>query len=430
VAVEFSASKTQLTLGCGFDLIAKVINLKTGLPLGDFWVQFWWVDSTNATAAMSDGERKTNGDGVATKQVVYPSSGEAYAYYAKPLYTGAQHMASNPLQLRVGSNTTLLLDVSRQEDSNTHTFTCRLVKDDRNGLDGRLLRLKLNETEYEAKWTNSSGYSSWTINLSPQENNNLTIYNAIVSFGGDTNKTAIAYLTTPNGTQYAVCTTIQYDSYTPSSNSTSIFIIPQTTTGGTSLKSLEQMQKEAQANGGLQVWAEFSWWYPWFRLRYAGLYGGQTVIDVGITLWGDDNGNMPDTWLKRKLDEWTLKVGSNILIGIFATETAIWLASHLGPIYFGITLFAYNLYKFITLYANWNSLENLWISLVSTFSSLAVSAWAGLCSFLPEELRALASGAASVKNAVFGFLCKLIMIPINICLLMLTWGRIVELGGV
>jgi hypothetical protein len=67
-------------------------------------VQFWWVDSTNATEAMTYGERKTNGDGVATKYVVYPSDGEAYAYYATAVSGAAtpQQLASNPVQLTVG----------------------------------------------------------------------------------------------------------------------------------------------------------------------------------------------------------------------------------------------------------------------------------------------------------------------------------------
>lgn len=44
-------------------------------------------------------------------------------------------------------------------------------------------------------------------------------------------------------------------------------------------------------------------------------------------------------------------------------------------------------------------------------------------------------GVASVswrypENDVFAFLCKLIIIPVNIFLLMMTWGRIQALGGV
>lgn len=27
------------------------------------------------------------------------------------------------------------------------------------------------------------------------------------------------------------------------------------------------MQRDAEANGNLQIWHEFSWWYPWYRLH-------------------------------------------------------------------------------------------------------------------------------------------------------------------
>lgn len=79
---------------------------------------------------------------------------------------------------------------------------------------------------------------------------------------------------------------------------------------------------------------------------------------------------------------------------------------------------------------NWNSVESLYVSLVSTVVSLAISAWTGLCSFLPANLRALVAGAEIIEDLAFAFLCKFIMIPINMLLLIMTWDRIVALGGV
>lgn len=155
------------------------------------------------------------------------------------------------------------------------------------------------------------------------------------------------------------------------------------------------------------------------------------MIDVGVAVlpWAD-TGFFPDTPLKEKLEEWMGKIAWSIFVGVIVTETALWLASHAGLPYFAFVLLGYVGYKFLTLNANWNSLEGLWISLVSTFISTAISVWTGLSSFLPFALHALAVSAANVKNLAFAFLCKLIIIPVNIFLLMMTWDRIIALGGV
>jgi hypothetical protein len=125
-----------------------------------------------------------------------------------------QNVASSPVQLTVGLNTTLLLSVSRQNSSNTHVFTARLVGGSGVGLPDRTLTLELNDTQHEYNaTTNNLGNATWTLQLSPQANDSATTYNIIVSFAGDVPvKTAAAYLTTPNGTSYAVCTTTQYNS--------------------------------------------------------------------------------------------------------------------------------------------------------------------------------------------------------------------------
>jgi hypothetical protein len=196
-------------------------------------------------------------------------------------------------------------------------------------------------------------------------------------------------------------------------------------------KTPEEIQKEAQQEGWLSIWHEWSWWFPWYRLHFIAKYNGETMIDVGIAaLPFADSGSFPNTPLNQKINEWFGKVLLNVLQGVIATELALWLGSHLGPVYFVISLGVYIGYKVVNLFViNWNSLENLYVSLVSTFISTAISAWKGLCSFLPASLKALAASAESIKNAAFAFLCKLVMIPLNIFLLINTWDRIVALGG-
>jgi len=106
-----------------------------------------------------------------------------------------------------------------------------------------------------------------TLFLTPPAGGNLT-YNVVASFSGDTASTATATMTTLNGTTYDVCTTTQYNSYEPSSNSTSITVTPQTTRGATTLMNPAQMQADAETKG-LQVWGPDSWsiFPPFFKLH-------------------------------------------------------------------------------------------------------------------------------------------------------------------
>ena len=271
------------------------------------------------------------------------------------------------------------------------------------------------------------GSFSLTLNLQPASNR-PTVYRITASFDGDTPSNATAYAYTPNGTRYAVCTTIQFG-YKPSSHIATLTVEPQATHTDTPTKTPEQLQKEAENSGWLSIYNEFSWWYPWYRLHFVGKYNGETMIDVGIApLPFADTGYFPDTQLKTKTDGWFTKVLWSVIQGVVATEIAIWAGSHLGPIYFLAAFIGYIAYKSVMLAASWNSLENLYVSLVSTVISIGISAWTGLCSFLPANLRALAASAESIKNLAFAFLCKIIMIPLNFFLLIYTWNRIVELS--
>jgi hypothetical protein len=73
-------------------------------------------------------------------------------------------------------------------------------------------------------------------------NNDQAMFNIVACFEGDTAKTATAYMTTPNGTQCAACTTTQYNSLKPSTNSTAITVRAQTTEGATTLMNMEGMR--------------------------------------------------------------------------------------------------------------------------------------------------------------------------------------------
>jgi hypothetical protein len=296
------------------------------------------------------------------------------------------------------------------------------------GLSNQTVTLDVNCTAYPLQ-TNVTGYAMLHFALQPWDTS-VNMYQVLASFNRTNPRTPNLNMSDPCGTQYAVCTTIQYG-YKPSSNATVLTVKPTSTDYiVTTANTPEQMQQEARQSGALTVYNEWSWWYPWYRLHFVGNWNGETLIDVGVAaLPFADTGYLPDTTFKGKMNEWLGKIVFNVLTSLVVTEFALWAASNLGPIYFGLVLLGYIVYKSAMLGTGWNSVESLYVSLVSTVVSTAISAWTGLCSFLPANLRALAADAESIKNVAFAFLCKIIMIPVNMFLLMMTWNRIVELGG-
>ena len=109
---------------------------------------------------------------------------------------------------------------------------------------------------------------SFTLALSLQPRDETpTTFRIRASFGGDEPQTATAYATTPNGTQYPVCTTLQYFGYKPASNCAWLTVEPQAAQVMTSTKTPEELQAEAEQSGWLQIWHEFTWWYPWYRMH-------------------------------------------------------------------------------------------------------------------------------------------------------------------
>jgi hypothetical protein len=177
------------------------------------------------------------------------------------------------VQLTVGKTMTLLLNIARDFDSTRHVFTCRLLSSGGSAVSGKNIMLSLNSTRYTSQQysslrTNATGYAWIPLYLSPQANNNQTTFNVVASFSGDTASTAAASMTTLNGTAYTVCTTTQYNSYEPSSNSTAITVTLQTTTGATTLMNPSQMEDYmSQKNLVRTVMTdEFSLFPPFFKV--------------------------------------------------------------------------------------------------------------------------------------------------------------------
>lgn len=83
----------------------------------------------------------------------------------------------------------------------------------------------------------------------------------------------------PRGTSYAMCTTIQYGNQ-PCSNSTMLTVDPQSTIATISTKTAEEMQQEAKDSGGLSIYNEFSWSYPWYKVHVK--IQVNPTIDIGF----------------------------------------------------------------------------------------------------------------------------------------------------
>ena len=143
--------------------------------------------------------------------------------------------------------------------------------------------VKVNGTVLGDTVTLSDGSYSGTLYL-PAVDNKLTNYQVEFAFYGDNAQNLTGYAFLPNGTRYAVCTTLQYFSYKPSANSTWLTVEPQAAYAMTANKTPEQLQQEAEQSGWFKVDPEFSWWFPWFRLHYkldVNLPQGNPRLDYG-----------------------------------------------------------------------------------------------------------------------------------------------------
>jgi hypothetical protein len=258
----------------------------------------------------------------------------------------------------------------------------------------------------------------------------IPAYWATRSFWGDSNKTARAYLTTPNGTQYAACTTIQYSTYKPSANSTSIIIMSQTTTGETTLKSPEQMQKDAEHSGGLRPEARFSWGFPWFSLHYILAFEGADALDIGLGLIGVDSVIALD-WFWLWLNNFVNSILRSQAIGYILTEIAVWAAMYGGLVTFTIAFIGSILFKWAILGTAWNSIQ----ALQSAFAGAWVSLFLGLVSVATTLLSGLEAVAtsfieAATKANFWKFLYKFLYVPINMIFMYYMLNRMRELGGI
>jgi len=252
------------------------------------------------------------------------------------------------------------------------------------GIAGRTL--KLSQTEY-ANTINANGLAKFVLWLSPQANNNATAFNVVASFSGDSVSTATASMILLNGTSYPVCTTTQYYSgsaagYKPSTNSTSITVMPQTTTGATTLVNTASVQQTPEIEDHLSVWPEFSLSYPWFRMHVkveanvGGLdlwfHVGMSPLlpDQGVIEWSPDLVALFESLQGEVLTEIFAELG-----GLAAMYVAAKVASLPAPEIAALIMAAKFGIQLALLYRDWNdrvgmlasAIVNLLLALLATF---------------------------------------------------------------
>jgi hypothetical protein len=134
---------------------------------------------------------------------------------------------------------------------------------------GRLTRLVLG-------LTNATGHVTFARNFNPGQDR--VAYTVQVAFEGTGNQTATLNHTDFMGNSYPVCQTVQY-TCRPSANSTNIVVEPQATDAMVPTKTPEELQKEAEDEGGLIVRHKFTRWYPWYRLHFIMTHDEAEVLE-------------------------------------------------------------------------------------------------------------------------------------------------------
>ncbi|NWG11759.1 hypothetical protein HXY33_08470 [Candidatus Bathyarchaeota archaeon] len=126
----------------------------------------------------------------------------------------------SPVTLTVAWDTVLSLDVDLGESSFQHIISGHLLSENE-AVIGKAVKIYVNDT-LRAEASTREVYGDFTLTLNPPSiDNKPTIYNIQAVFEGDNPQNASAYAYTPNGTRYAICTTVQYG-FKPATNITTL----------------------------------------------------------------------------------------------------------------------------------------------------------------------------------------------------------------
>jgi hypothetical protein len=432
LAVLFSVSPSEFRPSTYLLLNATIIDASTGNKFTGYDVTVEFFNVTDDTTR-SLGTNHSDSGIILKNNVFYPPDGLAYAYMAKilPAYQGSkvlQGIASNPVQLTVSENTTMLLEVTRDNSTLKHTLLGRLVYAGA-GVGNRTIHVKINDTEsLPSLQTNSSGYFGREFDFQPENNQNST-YIITATFDGDTPVNATAWAYTLDGQEFAACTTIQYG-YKPSSNMTTLTVDPRVTQLMRLMRSPEGLQEEVRNSGGLNIRHEWSWWYPWYRMHFVFSYAGSDSLDLGIAIFPFANTLHLSPWFSQTVAGFVSSAVWKIVMGLATGEFFAIAVSSGGLMTFITALVSSFLLKSGSVISAWNSVYDL----TSVFLGILAPTILSLVrNDLLELFQSLWEVLQDIKDfAEFGFgkLYTLISMGINISFLATMFNRLHDLGAV
>lgn len=426
VFVLFEVQPGEFAPGTPVTLSATVLNATSNLSLQGFEVWFYWY-ANNGTMGIV-GSDVTDTQRIASVTWTYPEGG-VYIFWAR--VSEAQQVVSSPVTLTVGKKTELSMNVEKGDGFN-YTFSGRLLC---SGVPvaNKQVALKVNGTVVAVAVTSGDGGYSVALNLQVVDDK-PTSYQIEVVFYGDDALNLTGYAVTPNGTEYAVCTTLQYFGYKPACNATWLTVEPQATQVLMSTKTPEEIQAEAEAEGWLKPpEPRFSLWYPWFRLHFVMVFDGEDILDVGLSPLGCDL-VVPyqpfDSWINDAINEVIVKpIAKALFIGWIMSEIAVFAGMHLGPVGFAAVLVGSVISKGLLLLSTLDSVEGLKGSFVGTCFSWAYGFITALKEVVGLGIACLTDFLKIGELSFWKLVFKFIYIPLNMYFLMRIVFRVVELGG-
>ena len=436
LSVLFSISPSNFTPGQTVTLNATIMDPLTNSRSNHrAWVKFFNFSSDGSKTL---GYSFSDEYGVALCSTFYPSDGKAYAFNATILNCtilgvnlNVSNVVSSPVQLSVGSNTTLSLNVSSTSSPSQYKISGWL-KNGTSGLGNRLVSLKINDTVVGSQSTDDfegwRGCYSFVHDFSAV-NNASTTYTVAVSFNGTNAVSVSAMSTVLGGSNYAMCTTVQR-SNRPCSNCTTLTVDPQSTLTTTPTKTPEELQCEAEQEGTLQIRDDFSWSFPWYRRHFVSVYEGVEQYDQGISPlpFVDPTLSCSSTFLQTLNALWSVVVWP-VAAAVAGAEFFGLIASSGGPEWFAFSLIFSTGLKVLALYAKWNSIGGLAGGLIGIIFSSVIGLLKWSFQLVVDFLK-LIIGVINIAQFGFGNLYRIISLPISIHLGAMAMKRLHELGAI
>lgn len=148
----------------------------------------------------------------------------------------------SPVTIKVSESAKLVLGIGKGESNNEYVVNGMFLSV--LGIPDKQIKIFVNDNLAGTATTYGIfGRFNMTLKMPPVDNK-PTLYDVRAVFEGDNPRNVTSYLYTPNGTQYAVCTTLQYFGYKPASNCTWLTVEPQSIQVMQQRKTPEQLQEE------------------------------------------------------------------------------------------------------------------------------------------------------------------------------------------